>query len=237
MPTLRSFWVGSSLSSINRISINSFIKHGNEYELFVYGPVADLPEGAALRDAREIMDEQEVFAYADGFGKGSFAACSNIFRYRLLSLRGGWWVDADVVCLKPFNEISEYLFVPEQQPREQIVGSYMIKTPADDPVMRYCLSNCSARKKNEIRWAEIGPMLLTEAVHHSGMQSFVASKDEYNPLNWIEFHDLFAPRGEVPECARVIHLWNQMWRHHGLDPDADYHQDCIYSRLKRLYLQ
>jgi hypothetical protein len=42
-----------------------------------------------------------VFFYGDraGIGRGSVSAFSNLFRYYLLHQMGGWWVDADVVCL------------------------------------------------------------------------------------------------------------------------------------------
>ena len=44
---------------------------------------------------------------------GSLAAFSNLFRYKLLLERGGWWVDTDVICLRPFRVRDELVIASE----------------------------------------------------------------------------------------------------------------------------
>ena len=34
----------------------------------------------------------------------------------------------------------------------------------------------------------------------------------------------------------AIHLWNEMWRLAGQDKNAQYHERCLYEKLKRTYL-
>ena len=41
----------------------------------------------------------DIFRYRDN---GSYAGFANFFRYELLRKRGGWWVDLDTICLRPF---------------------------------------------------------------------------------------------------------------------------------------
>ena len=49
-----------------------------------------------------------------------------MFRYRLLLLRGGWWVDTDVVCLSP-QVPEETLFLERED--DATVGNAIVKFP------------------------------------------------------------------------------------------------------------
>jgi len=100
---INSLWVGKSLSLMEQLSITSFLRNGHEYDLYCYNEIADVPAGATLRDAAEILPSSEIFYYRHGAGKGSVAGFSNLFRFKLLFEKRGWWVDTDVVCLRPFD--------------------------------------------------------------------------------------------------------------------------------------
>jgi len=50
-------------------------------------------------DGNQIIPEHEAFTYKNGPGSGSYSAFSNLFRYKLLAQKGGWWIDMDMVCL------------------------------------------------------------------------------------------------------------------------------------------
>lgn len=99
---IQSLWIGNRLSAMERLAIQSFLANGHDFHLYCYNDVEGLPAGTVVRDGNDILPESRIFAYADGFAKGSHAAFSNHFRYKLLLERGGWWVDTDVVCLRPF---------------------------------------------------------------------------------------------------------------------------------------
>ena len=97
---IQSLWIGPRLSMMERLSIASFLQNGHSYILYAYGPVEGLPEDAELKDANEILPSCVIFTYAE------YATCSgfsNFFRYKLLLERGGWWVDTDMICLRPFE--------------------------------------------------------------------------------------------------------------------------------------
>ena len=61
-----------------------------------------------LMDANQIIPEKDIFT-AHG---GSYAIFSDWFRWSLLYEKGNFWVDMDVICLKPFvfNEDLVYGF-------------------------------------------------------------------------------------------------------------------------------
>ena len=103
---INSLWIGRPLGLIEQLSIASFLRNGCEYHLYCYEKIEGVPAGAIVRDASEILPASEIFYYSHGLGKGSVAAFANLFRYKLLFKRGGWWMDTDMVCLRPM-EISE----------------------------------------------------------------------------------------------------------------------------------
>ena len=97
---IQSLWIGNELSNIEKLCINSYIKNGHTFHLYTYDEIKNVPKECVIKDAQEILPKDDIFAYNSGLGKGSFSAFSNYFRYKLLELKGNWWTDTDIVCLK-----------------------------------------------------------------------------------------------------------------------------------------
>ena len=95
---VQSIWLGP-LSVMERLVIASFGANGHEFHLYTYDQLDDLPGGAVLKDAREVLPAKWVLRDS----RGSFAGFSDVFRYKLLLEKGGWWVDMDTVCLQPWR--------------------------------------------------------------------------------------------------------------------------------------
>ena len=111
---VQSMWIGDKLSTMEQLAIKSFLDNGHKFHLYTYGEVKGIPKGTIVKDGNEILPESEIFYYtADPVHKGSVSSFSNWFRYKLLFDKGGWWVDTDNICLKPFNFSSEYVFSSE----------------------------------------------------------------------------------------------------------------------------
>src|SRR4051794_2405253 len=91
----QSFWWGP-LSPYERLCLNSFIDRGHTFDLYTYDPNLAVPAGVQLLDAAAILDQSEFFVYDNEPGRGSPSAFANLFRYKLLRDKGGWWVDTDV---------------------------------------------------------------------------------------------------------------------------------------------
>jgi Glycosyltransferase sugar-binding region containing DXD motif len=109
---IQSFWHGP-LTPIQHLCFASFLKNGHQIHLYAYETIAGLPEGVELKDARRILPEKKIFTYRRGKDRGNIAAFSNLFRYQLLYLKGGWWSDMDVICLKNLDFHQECLFVAQ----------------------------------------------------------------------------------------------------------------------------
>src|SRR5262249_17645765 len=139
---IQSLWIGAELSNLERISIQSFLDHGHQYHLYAYQDVANVPAGAVLKDAKDIFPASLTFQYSD---RKTYAAFSNVFRYRLLLERGGIWADTDVVSLRTLDLADEHVFASEPVqsrdggPPKIIVSTCLIKAPIGSPAMALAL--------------------------------------------------------------------------------------------------
>lgn len=142
-----SLWIGKKLGKTELLTLKSFQKFGHTIHLWTYSPITNIPEGIIVEDANEMIAEKDVFSYEKNgnidWGKGSYAGFSDIFRYKLLFEKGGWWVDMDVTCLKPF-EISEPYFFRNHW-KLPVVGNIM-KCPKGSELMQ----NCYERARLEV---------------------------------------------------------------------------------------
>ncbi|HEY0157926.1 MAG TPA: glycosyltransferase [Thermoanaerobaculia bacterium] len=227
---VQSLWIGPRLSAMERLSIESFLRHGHEFHLYTYGDVEGVPAGAVVRDGREILPAERIFFYKDFPSVSGF---SNYFRYKLLLERGGWWVDADMVCLRPFAFDRDHVFASELSKGVVHVSSGAIHAPRGSEAMAFAWETCNAKDPQSLRWGETGPSLVAEAVERFGLQDAVHPPETFCPFPYTDWHRLLdADAPPIPEESAAVHLWNEMWRREGADKDAAYDPGCLYERLK-----
>ena len=231
--SVQGLWIGPELSVMEQLSIASFLQNGHEYHLFVYDEVKNVPAGTVIRDASEILPVSRIFQYKH---QASYAGFANFFRYKLLLERGGWWIDTDVICLKPFDFVDEYVFSSELDQEREVISSGIIKAPAGSEVMAYAWQVCERKDPQQLMWGETGPRLMTEAVRKCSLENYVKPPRVFSPLRFNEWRRVLEP-SEVGEESYAIHLWNEMWRASGQDKNATYDENCLYERLKRKYLK
>jgi mannosyltransferase OCH1-like enzyme len=233
---IQSLWIGKRLSTMELLSIRSFLHHGHDYELYLYEPVENLPEGAVARDANEILPASRIFQYADC---GSYAGFSNFFRYKLLLARGGWWVDTDIVCLRPFDFAAPYVFASEMVPSGPVAASAVIKCPAKSEVMAFAWQFCASRNPATLKWGETGPRLVAELISRFSLQKYLYPPEVFCPLSYSDWEKVLEAGRHLnlDERSASVHLWNEMWRHAGRDKDGDYPRECLYQRLRETYLR
>lgn len=232
---LQSLWIGPALSTMEVLSIRSFLAHGHGYDLYVYGEVANVPDGAKVRDAAEILPPSRIFRYRDG---GSFSGFANFFRYKLLLERGGWWVDTDVICLRPFAFDADFVFASEAVGEESAVTSSVIKSPAGSAVMAYAWEACCRSDPESLEWGETGPVLIGRAVRELGLEDHVQPHTAFCPLPYDAWRDVLDPhrRPDLGDGTWAVHLWHERWRSARADKDADYPAGCLFEALKARYL-
>jgi hypothetical protein len=261
---VQGLWIGSRLSVMEQLSIRSFLAHGHDYHLYVYEEVQDVPKGTTLKDANEIFDKSRIFTYQSGFGKNSYAGFANMFRYKLLLLRGGWWMDSDVVCIRPLDSVAEQVLSSSNEINYGIAANNcVIKTPAKSLLARRLLSECEQLDPAKLQFGQTGPLLLQRIVREEKLEKDIAAPEVFCPIGWRDINRMVYERrsfriketwrtlkrrvrsitrpdmrfGTITPATRTIHLWNEVWRNSGIDKNRTYAPSCLYEKLKRQYLQ
>ena len=250
---IQGLWIGPRLSLLEQLSIKSFLSHGHTYHLYLYQKVDDIPDGAVIRDANDILPRQTIIRYQTGPGKGSYAIFSNLFRYKLLYEHGGFWADLDIICLRPFEFAADYVFASENTPENHVkVANAVMKAPRGSECIKACYEEASRTDATTARWGETGPELLASIIRKFQLEDFVMSPTTFAPINHWEFRKLVDPtfQFEIPGKSYAVHFWNEMWRRRvskkgfikrtfrkpKYDKNALYGPDTLYGRLQRMYL-
>jgi hypothetical protein len=229
---IQTLWIGPRLSTMERLSIQSFLRHGHQVHLYTYGEVDGVPAGTVLRDGREILPAERIFVYRE---QNSVSGFSNFFRYKLLLERGGWWVDTDMICLRPFAFEGEHVFGSELSKGVPHVNRGAITAPPGSEAMAFAWESCNSKDPRSLRWGETGPKLMLEVVERFALQHAVQPPDVFCPIPYTEWHRLLDPHPPaLPAASVAIHLWNEMWRRSGVDKDAEFEGGCLYEQLKRM---
>lgn len=238
---VQSLWIGPRLSFMERLCIQSFLRHGHEFHLYVYDHVEGVPAHAKLCDASQIVPSSRIFFYRQ---HNSCAGFSNMFRYQLLLERGGWWVDTDTVCLKPFNFSQPCVFSSESMAdKSNAEAGYcattaVLRTPPNTELMRYCWEYCDRVDTSTLRWGDTGPKLIARAIKNYALNEYIQPPHVFCPVPFDKWDRVLAPgsEGDFGSETRAVHLWNEMWRRGNCSKDASYDPSCLYERLKSRYL-
>ena len=232
---IQGLWIGSKLSVMEQLSIASFLENGHEYHLYVYDKVENIPAGTVVKDGNEILPSSMIFQYQE---RKSYAGFACFFRYKLLLEKGGWWVDTDIICIKPFNFDEKYVFSTEFFNGAEVPNAAVIKSSAGSQVISYAWQVCQSKNPTALVWGEVGPRLLTEAIKKFSLERFAKPHQAFCPIGFHTWEKVFDPKvtWEFDETAYAIHLWNEMWRLAERDKNQRYSRNCLYEKLKNKYL-
>src|SRR5436305_6172626 len=145
----QSFWFQPQLTPLEDLCITSFIAHGHRFTVYSYNEIERLPEGCTLEDARAILPEDALFGYSSGPLVGSPAAFANLFRYKLLLDRGGWWVDTDTLCLTDDIRETDYVFVMQKD--EVLYANGILKATAGSAFAARAFEHAASQGR-DVEW-------------------------------------------------------------------------------------
>ena len=209
MAQIASLWIGNPLTKIEYMCISSFIQNGHDFTLFVYDTKMQVPPGTKKEDARKIVKEDRIFKIDNSFGP--FA---DMFRYKMIKDTGLIWTDTDNICLRPDWDFPEYVF-GKQGGEHDLCANGIIKSPKDSKFIKDLVSISDKFNKDEIKWGEIGPQLLTKTLKKHRLDDFIMPPEAFYPVHYWEWKDLWNRKKieQVLERSKesyTIQIWNQM---------------------------
>ena len=202
-----------TLSKIELLTIHSFLRHGHEFHLWLYDHLdTPLPKGVVIEDVGKIIPQNRIMQKADvdaesGVGKGSFSPFSDLFRYKLLYEKGGYWVDMDVTCLRPFNFSEPYLF---RAHRVGVVGNIM-KCPPRSRLMKNLYEQVARELNPHSAWLMTN-RALSQMVRWQRLTRHIR-RDIWNEESWWDvIRPLVLGDQPIPSRWFAIHWINEFWR-------------------------
>jgi hypothetical protein len=260
---IQGLWVGGELSRMEQLSLRSFLAHGHEYHLYAYDEIKNAPPGTVIQDADAVVSRKELFVIKEGWGKGSYGGgFSDFFRYELLRRKGGWWVDTDVVCLRPFAFAADTVIASSQEGKwGDPANGCVMKLPADGAAARFLSDAARGMDRDNLKYAAMGPHLVQRMVRELDLGRFVVPPWVFCPITWraldamvyspkkFSVRDalrglkrrarwLLRPRsapGRIKRDSYAVHLWNEVWRQNNVDKNQTFSPRCLYEKLKRRY--
>ncbi len=230
--TINSLWIGKTLSQLELLTIHSFRALGYRFKLWVYEPLETaLPNDVVVGDASTIIPICKIFAYRNkntfGHGKGSYAGFSDIFRYKLLYEKGGWWVDMDVTCLHPFNFESPYVFRSHHD--LSVVGNVM-KCPKGSKLMKQCYEEAiSTVTEHNTDWLKPIAILnkhIAALQLENYIQYDISNEDKWQSTNRFIWH-----KDTLPTHWHFIHWQNEEWRKNAVEKTDFYYHSKLASLM------
>lgn len=220
------FWHGD-LTFYETACISSFVDHGFEVNVWSYQNLA-LPEGATLKDAKEILPIEQLTAYTQNKQSQNLAAFSDVFRFTMLHEVGGWWFDADCVCLRPvedFVKLTENKKVVGGRENDQWVacGAIFFSDKVTSKLFLDELHKRCKENNNQFKgWGWIGPKMFTEVINKNNLFDQTCSPETFYPVSWKDYKFLFETDkidvvNNMCSEAYTCHLWNELFRRDGID--------------------
>ncbi|HUH75690.1 MAG TPA: glycosyltransferase [Chitinophagales bacterium] len=228
-------WISGNLSSLELLTIHSFLEHGYQFYFWTYeNTLQNLPPGVIIKDAGEIIKEEEVFQYSYenqfGHGKGSYAGFSDIFRYKLLYEYGGWWTDMDITCLKRLPSTENYFF---RQNKKSAVGNLM-HCPKHSEVMLWCYEHAKLKiNAQNTNWS-LPIQILNDGIEKFELKDYVEKIS--NNDSWLEVSSLLRDN-KIPDHYYCIHWMNEEFRRLDISKERFPEKSNLYQLLERYNLK
>lgn len=252
---IQSLWIGDSLSKIEQLCIKSFIDNGHPFILYTYSAIDNIPEGAIIEDGNKILPAGAIFTHKEGWGKGSYAGFADLFRFTLLKQKGGWWVDTDVVCLKPFNFTADLIICSSFEGQwGSCANNCILKIPRDHYFVNYILDEIYKIDFENATFGVIGPGVVQKAVSALKLESYVVPYCYFNPISWSNVGPIILNKlssiNKIKELLRpvlkpktlpgrrinansyAVHFWNEVWRQNNFDKNSRYSKFSLFEKLK-----
>lgn len=193
-------WIGNSITKVQELSLLSFLYYGHSIDLFLYNLDIDVPNGVNKKNARDILEYDNVFVV-----NNSYAPFSDLFRYKMIQKTGLVWTDIDNVCLSSnWEDLGEIFAGYElQSESEQIVNNAILSLDKNSKIINFLVDESKKFDKANITWSEIGPKLVTNAFNLFNYQKHIKEFNIFYPIAFYDYEILWNP-DKKDECLEKI---------------------------------
>jgi len=223
---INGFWHGSELGELEKLCINSWIKNGYEFHLWVYDLDIKVSENVVIENANHIVDLREYFTYDEGHSKGTPIAFSNLFRAELLYQRGGLYVDLDVLCLKPYHFNKRFVFSEQVDSGWEwhVATCILYSENQGEELFKDWIDWIIAKRNNwrSTTHGDLGPNLITPLIISRDLKEYVLPKHYFCPIDWQSYKEIFTYDGD----SYGIHLYSSIWE------ESDNYDFSIWNKNK-----
>ena len=226
--TANFFWEGA-LTEYEVASINSFVRNDFSVNLWSYSKnsFSEISTEVKIRDASEILPIDLLKKLTQNLQKANYSSFSNLFRYKLLDVYGGWWFDTDCFCQKNVVEFEKIIINRDYVlglERENYVGSAVMYFTDTKLLNQIEDKAYELIKENNYRlkWGQIGPDLITDVVISKKLIDNILDPTYFFPVPPNKIGKLFTPNLEKIEentisNSFVCHTWNEMFRKYNIN--------------------
>ncbi|MEQ1768602.1 MAG: hypothetical protein ABL879_02075 [Devosia sp.] len=236
LPAICSFWHGP-ITWLERLAIASFVEKGHAFSLYAYEDWGALPAGCTQVDAEEVIPRSAMFFYK---GNRTPAVFADLFRLRLMERQAGIWADCDVLCLRPFAGLGDYVFGIEGRTNKALgselkVNNAVFRCPKDAPLLKALLETFEpgaippgmpynrrfevwlrrmlgmSLKVEDLQFGATGPWPLNHHLHRLGLFKLAQPKSVFYPLGYNSARDLLTADGNVERVIMPNTLAIHMW--------------------------
>jgi len=243
---------------IEQLTMCSYIKEGHPFHLYTYTDIEGVPDGVIIKDANTILKEDNIF-----LSHNSYAHFADWFRWKMLEKLGGYWVDMDLVCTKPFDFNDEIIFGMEEHnsaaigalrfPSNHILVSSMVKRcenpnsiePSDSlriKLRKYKRKFLMGNKISNTKWGETGgPWGFNRVLQMYNLRELGKPYTYFYPVHsshWKHiFDETFANDDKLFFDTHAIHMWNEMTKKDiNFNITDTFPKNSLFEKLKRKYL-
>lgn len=229
LKVIAGLWIGSHLSDLEQVCIQSFLDFGHRFVLYGYEKIENAPKGTELRDAREVFDSGEILRHRKS---GSPALHSDLFRYQLCAKTDFVYVDLDMLALRPFDMADDYILgwqdsasingavlgLPNGSELLEQLKSYTGESFGYPPYLgknrqleRWIKSIFQRGPIHDWPWGSLGPKLLTYHAQKTGEAKHAAEIDAFYPISFGQTAQLLEPNAldyaDLGTNSYAVHLW------------------------------
>jgi len=247
---VQSLWIGKSLSKMEIMCINSFLKNGYEFHLYTYDYIDNVPEGTIIKDGNEILDSSEIFTYKNK----SYSAVSNLFRFMMIYKKGNYWVDTDAVSTKFYHNDDDIIIgETDKSYSQKKIGCSVVRFKKGDKKLLDAIELCKKGREDilngKLVWG-LGPRTTKTLVEKYNLYDKVKKWNFSSSCNNKHYRTIidkdylpevennekyFNDISKIPKENYFIHLWNEFWRRDKLDKNETFRKDCLFEQLKDKY--